>query len=569
MTDVSSAELPLILIGSGGHARVLLETLRLLGRNVLFLTDRDVARHGLSVGGIKIAGDDDIILQHPPQTVRLVNAVGSTDIAHSRHQVFKRFTEAGYAFATILHPSVTIAQDVKLGHGAQVMAGVILQPGVQVGADTIINTSASIDHDCVIGEHVHIAPGATLSGGVQVGALTHIGTGAIVIQGVRIGREVLIAAGGTVVKNVEDGTRVAGVPARPMHHAPAVCEASAEKPFTIMLSASGRRVKLMQHIQESIAELKLPARILATDVLALSAAFQLAQLRQIVPRYREERCLPELLRICRELNVKLIVPTIDPDLIFYTEHQAAFESIGTQIMVASALGVRISNDKVATHQWLVDNGFPTLRQTTVEALKNGEQGWQYPLFAKPRGGSASVGAHVVHNEQELAVYTRDDEFIAQEIARGLEYTVDVYVDKAGRCRCAVPRLRLETRGGEVVKGMTVRNPLIEETAIRIAETLPGAWGVLNIQMFYDQASQHLAVIEINARFGGGYPLTHAAGAPMTRWMLEELTGRELTARNDQWIDGLVMLRYDDAVYVSREEADVDLDKLIRAKQKKK
>ncbi len=335
----------------------------------------------------------------------------------------------------------------------------------------------------------------------------------------------------------------------------------------VMLSAAGRRVGLLRCLQQSLENLgHADLQVLATDITRQSASMHVAVRYAIVPAYSDPDCLKHLLKLCEQNRVRLIIPTIDPDLPFYAKHHQAFRDVGTQIMVSSPDTIDICNNKNKTHAWLAKHGFPVPKQISASALTENSSQWVYPLFAKPAGGSSSVGIQTVHSLAELKLLAGDQDYIVQEIARGLEYTVDVYVDKVGRCRCAVPRLRLETRGGEVVKGMTVRNPLIEETACRIAETLPGAWGVMNIQMFYDQASQHLAVIEINARFGGGYPLTHAAGAPMTRWVLEELTGRELTARNDQWIDGLVMLRYDDAVYVSREEADVDLVKLAKAKQ---
>jgi carbamoyl-phosphate synthase large subunit len=179
------------------------------------------------------------------------------------------------------------------------------------------------------------------------------------------------------------------------------------------------------------------------------------------------------------------------------------------------------------------------------------------MFVKPRGGSASIGARVVKNADELRVATSSGSYIAQEIAPGNEYTVDLYVDRSGKCRCAVPRLRIETRAGEVSKGQTCRIPAVEQLATRVAESLPGAWGVINTQIFFDPATGIANVIEINPRFGGGYPLTHRAGAHMARWVIEETTGRQLTATTDQWEDGLTMLRYDDAVFVSR--ADVSDD----------
>jgi carbamoyl-phosphate synthase large subunit len=122
----------------------------------------------------------------------------------------------------------------------------------------------------------------------------------------------------------------------------------------------------------------------------------------------------------------------------------------------------------------------------------------------------------------------------------------------------VPRLRLETRGGEVSKGVTVRNRAVIDAARQVVHALPGARGVLNIQIFYDEVARQANVIEINPRFGGGYPLTHQAGAPMATWLLEEALGLPCSARDDQWREGVVMLRYDDAVFVDAADVGVPL-----------
>jgi carbamoyl-phosphate synthase large subunit len=103
--------------------------------------------------------------------------------------------------------------------------------------------------------------------------------------------------------------------------------------------------------------------------------------------------------------------------------------------------------------------------------------------------------------------------------------------------------------------MTCRCKPVEELATRLAQILPGAWGVINTQIFYDAPTNRLNVIEINPRFGGGYPLAHQAGATMARWIIEEVAGLPLTATKDRWEDGLTMLRYDEAVFVARPLAD--------------
>lgn len=342
------------------------------------------------------------------------------------------------------------------------------------------------------------------------------------------------------------------------HRGPALVGGHDAEPFTVMLSAAGRRVALMRLIRQSIEELGLRPRLLSTDITRNSAALHLGDMWRLVPRYSDPACLEAMLALCREFQVRLIVPTIDPDLPFLAEHRDCFAAVGTRIMVSSMRTVDICNDKQHTHDWLVARGFPTVRQIDAALLLGKREDWTFPVFVKPRGGSASMGARVVQDQQEMALAIRDGDYIAQQVAPGREYTVDVFVDQQGRCRCAVPRLRLETRGGEVTKAVTVRCQAVQELAWRVAEALPGAAGVMNIQIFHDADSGELNVSEINPRFGGGYPLAHEAGATMARWVLEELTDRPLTANDQHWRDGLVMLRFDEAVFVERQQAGVAL-----------
>ncbi len=209
-----SASSTVIVIGGGGHAKVLLEALARTGVAVAGLTDADLNKKGHVIAGARILGDDSILAAHPPQSTALVNAIGSTETMTLRQKVYERLKASGYRFLTVVHPSAVIAADTVLEEGVQVMAGAIVQPGARIGANSILNTGARVDHDCVIGAHVHVAPGVTLSGSVTVGDGTHIGTAAAVVQGVRIGRGCLVAAGAVVTRNVADGERVTGVPAR-------------------------------------------------------------------------------------------------------------------------------------------------------------------------------------------------------------------------------------------------------------------------------------------------------------------------------------------------------------------
>lgn len=184
--------LPVIVLGAGGHAKVLIDALLASSVIIVGIVDPNPALAGTKILGVPVLGGDDVVDEIPPSQVQLVNGLGSVGLPANRQQLFARFKEMGYSFATVVHPSAVVASDVVLGEGPQVMAGAVIQPGSKIGLNSIINTRASVDHDCIIGDHVHIAPGVTLSGGVSVGACSHIGTGATVIQGISIGNGCLV-----------------------------------------------------------------------------------------------------------------------------------------------------------------------------------------------------------------------------------------------------------------------------------------------------------------------------------------------------------------------------------------
>lgn len=206
--------LPVIVIGAGGHAKVLLEILSGQRVDVLGVTDAAFTERKTNFMGFPVLGTDEILFTYAPQAVQLVNGVGSVQDMHKRKDIFVNFKRLGFNFTKVIHRTAVVSGWASLGEGVQLMAGAVVQPGSSVGDNAIINTRAAVDHDCLIGSHAHLSPGVTLSGGVEVGEGVHIGTGATVIQGIRIGAYAVVAAGAVVVRNVPAGAKVMGVPAR-------------------------------------------------------------------------------------------------------------------------------------------------------------------------------------------------------------------------------------------------------------------------------------------------------------------------------------------------------------------
>jgi carbamoyl-phosphate synthase large subunit len=274
-----------------------------------------------------------------------------------------------------------------------------------------------------------------------------------------------------------------------------------------------------------------------------------------VPSISSGEYLPALLDLCRSEAVSLVVPTIDPELPVLAEAAAKFFADGTVVAVSEPEVVAIAADKVATHHWLRQAGLPTVDQWTPTTLP---ADLTFPVIVKPRFGSASQGVARAHCLDEVGFLTASGgPWVVQSVAPGEEHTIDVFVDGSGVLRCAVPRRRIEVRGGEVSKAVTVEDSSLSDLAAAVVAALPGARFVGNIQVFIDRSTGKMSVIEINARFGGGFPLSWRAGADFPRWMIEDLLGLPSSAAPDRWRPGLVMLRYDDAVFL--DAAAVDLE----------
>lgn len=210
------SDLPLLVLGAGGHGRVVASTLLLTGRRVIGFLDADRALWGTKKIELPVIGDDACLQDFSTESVRLVNGIGSTALSQIRKKIFEDYKGKGFFFDSVIHPSACVSPSTILGEGAQVMAGAVIQIGAKIGCNVIINTGAIIDHDCVIGAHTHVAPGATLSGGVTIGCSCHIGVGAVMIQSVELGDESMVGAGAVVIRSHAASSCLVGVPAKMM-----------------------------------------------------------------------------------------------------------------------------------------------------------------------------------------------------------------------------------------------------------------------------------------------------------------------------------------------------------------
>jgi carbamoyl-phosphate synthase large subunit len=307
----------------------------------------------------------------------------------------------------------------------------------------------------------------------------------------------------------------------------------------ILILSAGRRVSLVRGFQEAGA--MRGVRVFAADAApGLSAAAQVADRRFELPRVSDPAYADALFGFCLREDVRLVVPTIDPELPVLAALRARFEAEGVSLLVCDPALIDDFADKRRTAAFFAARGLETAKIFARDAV-------QYPVFVKPFDGSLSAGAMLIRSEGEMTPTIRDNprnifcEYI--DHSAHAEFTCDLYFDRVGALKCAVPRQRIEVRGGEVSKGRTTKGE-VEEIFFSRLNRIDGARGVLTVQLFRNNDTGRLIFNEVNARFGGGYPLTRHAGADYQAWLIDEyLLGKAPEIRRD-WKGDVLMLRYD-------------------------
>jgi len=329
-------------------------------------------------------------------------------------------------------------------------------------------------------------------------------------------------------------------------------ERKESRTVNILFTSVGRRVELMHAFRRAYETLGLDGKIVATDIDPLAPALQVVDCPYVVPRVTSPDYVATLVEICRNDQVNQVFPLIDPDIPVLAANRQAIEATGANVAAVSVEAAEITSDK-----WQTTRFFKSLDLSTPLSWLPGQflaNDLQYPVFMKPRRGSAAQNTFKVHNPRELAFFIDFvPDPIIQELLPGPEITNDVICDLDGEVLEVVSRQRIEVRWGEVSKGVTIYDPVIMDTCVKIARTLP-AVGPITVQCMMKNGVPHF--IEINARLGGGVPLGIAAGVDSPRWLLAHAAGLPVDIPPlGSYQTGLYLTRFDDSFFLS--EADHD------------
>ncbi len=314
----------------------------------------------------------------------------------------------------------------------------------------------------------------------------------------------------------------------------------------ILITSAGQRVALVREFQETLQHFFPEAKVFTTEMNPKFApAAYVSDGCFEVPRCTSDDYVETLLLLCEEKGIGMIVPTIDTELAILSANNDRFLKRGVFVSVSDYDFVMMCRDKRNTGEFFEKHGIRVPR--AIDKYHP-----IFPLFAKPYDGSLSTNLHYIKNAAELTKEILEDpkllfmEYIDKDVYK--EYTVDMYYGKDHKVKCIVPRERIKIRAGEINKGLTEKEPLTQYLYDRL-ETIDGCVGCICIQVFLNPQTCDVVGIEINPRFGGGYPQTYAAGGNYPELLIRENFLGEKIEYFDDWKNHLLMLRFDDAVYV--------------------
>jgi carbamoyl-phosphate synthase large subunit len=305
-----------------------------------------------------------------------------------------------------------------------------------------------------------------------------------------------------------------------------------------LISCAGRRTSLVAAFRASAEQRQ--SFVLAADADRLAPALFLANKGAVLPRVSDAAYTDALVRLVREHHIRLLVPTIDTELGRLADARGELRAAECLPAISSGRFISICADKWLTCQEFGNAGIRMPRSWLVADIAGIRH--HRELFVKPRDGSASQHTFVAVPGTLEHTLSRVPNPIIQERLIGQEITVDALVDFEGRIIHYVPRLRIRTVGGESIQGVTLPDDEFRDWLMSVLDVCVdlGAAGPLTLQFF--KTADGFVLSEINPRFGGGFPLAHAAGADYPEWLMQIVEGRTVRPRIGEYRAGLYMTR---------------------------
>lgn len=312
--------------------------------------------------------------------------------------------------------------------------------------------------------------------------------------------------------------------------------------MNILFTCAGRRTYLLKYFKENLAE---SDKVVATDMQLSAPALQVADVKLQVPAVYDPEYVNVTLNICKEQKIDALLSLNDLELPILAENKTRFEELGVKVIVSSPEVIDIAFDKYKTALWVESLGLVAPKtyvrlEDAKKALAAGEI--EFPLFMKPRWGSGSIGLESIADMEELDIYYNllmkkikktilatasvgDEYIMIQEKLTGSEFGLDVMNDLNGKNVAVSVKQKLAMRAGETDKAVTVDLPEVREMGYKIGEAL-GHIGNLDVDIM-QRADGAYCVLELNPRFGGGFPFSYEAGVNMPKAIIQWVKGEEV------------------------------------------
>lgn len=309
--------------------------------------------------------------------------------------------------------------------------------------------------------------------------------------------------------------------------------------MNILFTCAGRRTYLLKYFKENLSE---GDKVVATDMQLSAPALQVADVKLQVPAVYDPEYVSITLDICREQKIDALLSLNDLELPILAENKVRFEELGVKVIVSSPEVIDIAFDKYKTAKWVESLGLVAPKtyvrlEDAKRALAAGEI--EFPLFMKPRWGSGSIGLESIADMEELDIYYNllmkkikrtilatasvgDEYIMIQEKLTGSEFGLDIMNDLDGKHVAVAVKQKLAMRAGETDKAITVDLPEVREMGRKIGEAL-GHIGNLDVDIM-QRADGAYCVLELNPRFGGGFPFSYEAGVNMPKAIIQWVKG---------------------------------------------
>ena len=313
--------------------------------------------------------------------------------------------------------------------------------------------------------------------------------------------------------------------------------------MNVLLTSVGRRAYMVKYFKDVLGDVGLVHVCNSDDK---SIAFKYADRKVISPLIYDENYIPFLIKYCEENKINIIISLFDIDLLMLAKHKKQFEEIGTKVIVSDPELIEVCNDKWATYEFLKKNEFyaPKSYLKIEDVIKEIKDGFlSYPIVVKPRFGCGSISVAIAYDEEDLVYLTKkankeitssylkyesavtEDKIIYQECLNGQEYGADIINDLNGVTQNVIVRKKIAMRSGETDIAELVCEPLIKETLLKLGKATKH---IANMDCDVFLVDNKPYVLEMNARFGGGYPFSHMGGCNLPQAIVNWVEGKEVS-----------------------------------------